>query len=61
MDALHEVIQKIRESIRYIKSSQEVQGKFNEILQRAGINSQKALFLDNPIHWNLHISCLKLH
>ncbi|KAK2408571.1 zinc finger BED domain-containing protein RICESLEEPER [Trifolium repens] len=52
MDALHDVIQKIRESIRYIKSSQEVQGKFNEISQRAGIYSQKALFLDNPLHWN---------
>jgi hypothetical protein len=52
MDALHDVIQKIRESIRYIKSSQEVQGKFNEISQRAGINSQKALLLDNPLHWN---------
>jgi hypothetical protein len=51
MDALHEVIQKIRESIRYIKSSQEVQGKFNEISQSAGINFQKALFLDNPLHW----------
>ncbi|KAJ1380629.1 Zinc finger, BED-type [Sesbania bispinosa] len=51
MDALHEVIQKIRESIRYIRSSQEVQGKFNEIAQRAGINSQKPLFLNFPLHW----------
>lgn len=51
MDALHDVIQKIRESIRYVKSSQEVQGKFNEISQRAGINSQKTLYLDFPLHW----------
>lgn len=52
MDALHELIQKIRESIRYVKSSQEVQEKFNEISQRAGINSPKVLFLDNPLQWN---------
>ncbi|MED6171676.1 hypothetical protein PIB30_117591 [Stylosanthes scabra] len=51
MDALHEVIEKIRDSIRYIRSSQVVQGKFNEIAQQAGINSQKALFLDFPSQW----------
>lgn len=51
IDAMHEVIQKIRESIRYIRSSQVVQGKFNEIAQQAGINSQKALLLDFPSHW----------
>ncbi|XP_061372933.1 zinc finger BED domain-containing protein RICESLEEPER 1-like isoform X2 [Gastrolobium bilobum] len=51
IDALHEVIHKIRESIRYIRSSQAVQGKFNEIAQQAGTNSQKALLLDFPIHW----------
>ena len=51
IDALHEVIQKIRESIRYIRSSQVVQGKFNEIAQQAGISSQKALFLDFPAQW----------
>ncbi|OIW11605.1 hypothetical protein TanjilG_15299 [Lupinus angustifolius] len=51
IDALHEVIQKIRESVRYIKSSQEIQGKFNEIAQQAGIDSQKALILDFPVQW----------
>ncbi|XP_015933545.1 zinc finger BED domain-containing protein RICESLEEPER 1 [Arachis duranensis] len=50
-EALHEVIEKIRDSIRYIRSSQVVQGKFNEIAQQAGINSQKALFLDFPAQW----------
>ncbi|XP_057451104.1 zinc finger BED domain-containing protein RICESLEEPER 1-like [Lotus japonicus] len=52
LDALHEVIQKIRESIRYVRSSQVVQGKFNEIALQAGVNSQKALLLDFPGQWN---------
>ncbi|KAL2326846.1 hypothetical protein Fmac_020273 [Flemingia macrophylla] len=51
LDALHEVIQKIRESIRYIRSSQVVQGKFNEIAQHARINTQKFLFVDFPVQW----------
>ncbi|XP_028763726.1 zinc finger BED domain-containing protein RICESLEEPER 1-like isoform X1 [Neltuma alba] len=52
MDALRGVIKKIRESIRYIRSSQDIQGKFNEIAQHAGINSEKALVLDCPGLWN---------
>ncbi|XP_059661394.1 zinc finger BED domain-containing protein RICESLEEPER 1-like [Cornus florida] len=52
MEALQDVIHKIRESIRYIKSSQATLGKFNEIAQQAGINSQKRLFLDCPMKWN---------
>ncbi|KAK7244100.1 hypothetical protein RIF29_38918 [Crotalaria pallida] len=51
IDALHEAIQKIRESIGYIKSSQAVQEKFNEIAQQAGIDSQKALIPDFPVQW----------
>lgn len=52
MDALHGIIKKVRESIRYIRSSQVIFGKFNEIAQQAGINSQKALVLDCPVLWN---------
>lgn len=52
IEALQEVIQKIRESLRYVKSSQVTQGKFNEIAQEVGINSQKKLVLDYPIQWN---------
>ncbi|XP_027127053.1 zinc finger BED domain-containing protein RICESLEEPER 1-like [Coffea arabica] len=48
-----EISQKIRESIRYVRSSQAVQDKFNEMIQLAGISSQKSLCLDNPLHWNL--------
>ncbi|PKI54274.1 zinc finger BED domain-containing protein RICESLEEPER 1-like [Punica granatum] len=49
---LHEVIQKIRGSIRYIKSSQKVQGKFNELAQQVGVNRLKNLVLDWPDRWN---------
>ncbi|GKV40133.1 hypothetical protein SLEP1_g47802 [Rubroshorea leprosula] len=52
MEALKVVIQKIRGSIRYVKSSQSIQGKFNEIAQQAGLNSQKILALDCPLRWN---------
>ncbi|KAL8088333.1 hypothetical protein AgCh_038202 [Apium graveolens] len=50
--AITEVTDKIRESIRHVKSSQGTQDKFNEMAQLVGINSQKCLFLDNPLQWN---------
>ncbi|XP_021288725.1 zinc finger BED domain-containing protein RICESLEEPER 1-like isoform X1 [Herrania umbratica] len=52
VEALQVVIQKIRGSVRYVKSSQSIQGKFNEIAQQTGIISQKSLVLDCPIRWN---------
>ncbi|XP_022717364.1 zinc finger BED domain-containing protein RICESLEEPER 1-like isoform X2 [Durio zibethinus] len=52
MEALQVVIQKIRETVRYVKSSQSIRGKFNEIAQQTGINSQKSLVLDCPLRWN---------
>ncbi|KAK9674220.1 hypothetical protein RND81_12G219200 [Saponaria officinalis] len=52
MDALREVIHKIRESIRYVKSTQPMQGKFNEIAQQLGIDNEKSLFTDCPMRWN---------
>ncbi|XP_034683316.1 zinc finger BED domain-containing protein RICESLEEPER 1-like [Vitis riparia] len=53
LEALSEVTCKIRESIRYVKSSQAVQEKFNEMAQQARVESQKFLCLDNPLRWNL--------
>lgn len=55
---LHGVIQKIRGSIRYIKSSQKILGEFNEFARSAGINSSKSLLLDHPAQWNS--TCLML-
>ncbi|GMH09702.1 hypothetical protein Nepgr_011543 [Nepenthes gracilis] len=52
MESLQGVTQRIRESIRYIKGSQTIQGKFNEIAQQVGIDNEKSLFLDCPIRWN---------
>ncbi|XVF18464.1 hypothetical protein REPUB_Repub11eG0023600 [Reevesia pubescens] len=52
IEALQVVIQKIRGSVRYVKSSQSIQGKFNEIAQQTGINSQKSLVLDCPFRWD---------
>lgn len=53
LETSFEISHKIRESIRYVRSSQAVQDKFNEMIQLAGVNSQKSLCLDNPLHWNL--------
>ncbi|KAJ8755709.1 hypothetical protein K2173_022703 [Erythroxylum novogranatense] len=52
LEALREVIQKIRGSVRYVKSSQETQGKFNELAQQVGISDLKNLVLDSPTQWN---------
>ncbi|CAL5342091.1 hypothetical protein CsSME_00026599 [Camellia sinensis var. sinensis] len=52
MEAVQDVTHKIRESIRYIRSSRATQGKFNEIAQQAGITSQKCLFTDCSMRWN---------
>ncbi|XP_010465389.1 PREDICTED: zinc finger BED domain-containing protein RICESLEEPER 1-like isoform X2 [Camelina sativa] len=47
LEAMRDVIQKIRASVRYVKSSQSTQVRFNEIAQLAGINSHKLLVLDS--------------
>lgn len=52
LETLREVIRKIRESIKHVKNSQATQGKFNEVAQQAGINTQKCLFLDSQVQWN---------
>ncbi|KAK8689160.1 hypothetical protein V6N13_087885 [Hibiscus sabdariffa] len=52
IEALQAVIQKIRGSFRYVKSSQPILVKFNEIAQQHGIINHKSLVLDCPIRWN---------
>ncbi|KAL0354013.1 UNVERIFIED_CONTAM: Zinc finger BED domain-containing protein RICESLEEPER 1 [Sesamum angustifolium] len=51
-DQLCGIINKVRETIGYVKGSQGTQEKFNEIVQLLGINWQKGLFIDNPFRWN---------
>ncbi|KAF5460869.1 hypothetical protein F2P56_020708 [Juglans regia] len=52
LEALREVTQKIRGSVKYVRSSQVTQGKFNEFAQQVGISSKKNLLLDCPVRWN---------
>ncbi|KAI6673199.1 hypothetical protein NL676_001105 [Syzygium grande] len=52
LEALGEVIYKIRESIRYIKSSQAMLDTFNKLAQRESIETEKCLSLDNSSRWD---------
>ncbi|KAL1563788.1 zinc finger BED domain-containing protein RICESLEEPER 1-like isoform X1 [Salvia divinorum] len=51
MEACHDLIHKIRKSVRHVKSTQTLLGKFNEIAQQAGIGSVRLLVLDCPMQW----------
>ncbi|KAI3437531.1 BED-type domain-containing protein [Psidium guajava] len=52
LEALGEVIHKIRESIRYLKSSQAMLEKFNKLAQQESIETEKCLSLDNSSRWD---------
>ncbi|KAM1010700.1 hypothetical protein ACFX2C_046151 [Malus domestica] len=52
LEALCEITDKIRGSIRYVKSSQASQAKFDEIAQQVGGQSRRFLCLDNQMQWN---------
>ncbi|KAK9088255.1 hypothetical protein Scep_027337 [Stephania cephalantha] len=49
-DAIYEIIYKIRESIKYVRQSEAVQQKFNELLHQVQANS-KNLSLDSLTQW----------
>lgn len=46
------LIHKVRESIRYVRSSQANQEKFTEMAQIVGVDCKKRLNLDNSFYWN---------
>ncbi|KAL3651311.1 hypothetical protein CASFOL_004313 [Castilleja foliolosa] len=52
LEASNEITGKVRETVRYVKSSRATQEKFNEIVQLLGINQQRCLSGDNPFQWN---------
>ncbi|CAN6456065.1 unnamed protein product [Victoria cruziana] len=52
LEAVQEVIHKIRETIKYIKSSQAREQKFNEAMRQSRIHSQGSLCLDVPSQWS---------
>ncbi|XP_021603931.1 zinc finger BED domain-containing protein RICESLEEPER 2 isoform X1 [Manihot esculenta] len=60
LEALPEVMHKIRDSIRYVRSSQVTLMKFNEIASQGGVESQKCLCLDNPSCWDSMYSMLEV-
>ncbi|KAK6132583.1 hypothetical protein DH2020_033685 [Rehmannia glutinosa] len=52
MEACRDVTHKVRESVRHVKSTQALLGKFNEFAQQVGISSGRRLVLDYPMQWN---------
>ncbi|PIA25928.1 hypothetical protein AQUCO_10200001v1 [Aquilegia coerulea] len=59
LEALNEVTHKIRESVRFVRSSDTVQQSFNEIAQRLIGDSQRGLCLDCPTQWNATYAMLE--
>ncbi|XP_026405471.1 zinc finger BED domain-containing protein RICESLEEPER 2-like [Papaver somniferum] len=52
LGALHDVIHKIRECVRYVKSSESLQQNFNDLYQGLQVTtSHKNLCLDSPTRW----------
>ena len=60
LGTVREIVNKIRQTIGYIKSSQIILAKFNVMAKEVGILSQKGLFLDNPSQWNSTYSMLEV-
>lgn len=52
LETLCEITQKIRESIRYVKSSEATQATFNELADEVQVETKKCLCIDNPLKWN---------
>ncbi|KAG5226068.1 hypothetical protein OIU77_005662 [Salix suchowensis] len=47
-----EIIKKIRDSIKYVKTSESLEEKFLELKQQLQVPSEKSLSLDNRTQWN---------
>ncbi|CAN4087344.1 unnamed protein product [Withania somnifera] len=58
MESFRDVIHKVRESIRHVKSSPVTLGKFNEIAQQAATTGERPLNLDCGQQWSS--TCLML-
>ncbi|XP_068652458.1 zinc finger BED domain-containing protein RICESLEEPER 2-like [Aristolochia californica] len=52
LEAIHEIVYKVRESVKYARSSPEHEQKFMEIVQQLQITSTKTVFLDVQTQWN---------
>ncbi|KAK9924067.1 hypothetical protein M0R45_032455 [Rubus argutus] len=60
LEALGEMTAKIRGSIRYVKSSQVIQSRFDEIAREVGIQGQRCICLDNPLQWSSTYTMLEI-
>ncbi|CAN6442326.1 unnamed protein product [Victoria cruziana] len=52
LELINEVVHKIRESVKLVKSSQAREQKFNEVASQVRVNSQRSMCLDIPAQWN---------
>ncbi|KAK9037534.1 hypothetical protein V6N11_022442 [Hibiscus sabdariffa] len=52
LEALCELTQKIRESIRYVKGSEATHATFSELADEVQVETKKCLCIDNPLRWN---------
>ena len=52
LSEIHDVIENIRESVKYMKMSPSRLDKFNEIVKQLKLSTSKHLILDVPTRWN---------
>lgn len=55
-----DTINKIRESIRYVKSSESVQERFNQCIVETGAESDRNLCIDDPTRWDTTCTMLEI-
>ncbi|KAH7860224.1 hypothetical protein Vadar_010936 [Vaccinium darrowii] len=48
----HETVRKIRDSVKYVRTSESHEDKFNELKQRLQVPTMKTLALDDQTRWN---------
>ncbi|KAE9453512.1 hypothetical protein C3L33_14565, partial [Rhododendron williamsianum] len=49
---MKETIKKVRESVKYVKTSEFIEEKFIKLKQQLQVPSMKCLTIDNPTKWN---------
>ncbi|PPD88800.1 hypothetical protein GOBAR_DD14257 [Gossypium barbadense] len=52
LGAEHEVVKKIRDSVKYVKTSESHDEKFVQVKNQLQVPSEKSLILDNQNQWN---------
>ncbi|KAL5575560.1 hypothetical protein UlMin_017259 [Ulmus minor] len=52
MGAMGEIISKIRESVKYVKTSESIEDKFNDLKEHLQVPSTKKLLIDDHSRWD---------